>query len=141
MSGGQYRAMRLQYHSVGDGIAKMRRDLASLPHAQADEVRASSFGMSKDTLCGVSKVDDEFSRASRIDVRRKDALHLLTQRFCQGLGVRVRSGLNRQDMKQSKGCLVFRRQGSEVREDGPGFIRKVGGKQDVLDTRGLQRNL
>ena len=61
----------------------------------------------------------------------------LAQRLCQGFGIRVRGGLNRQDMKQRERCLVFRRQGSEVRKYRLGFIRKIGGKQDVLDTRGL----
>ena len=116
--------MRLQHYAVGHGIAKMRRDLASLPYAQTDEVRTSSFGMSKDTLCGVSKVDYEFSRASRIDVRRKDALHLFAQRFCQGLGIRVRGGFNGQDVKQGERCPVFCRQGQLGMEIPPGIHRK-----------------
>ena len=73
--------MCLQHDPVGDGIAKVRCDLASLSHPQADEVRASRFGMSKDTLDGVSKVDYELGRASWIDVRRKDILHFFAQRF------------------------------------------------------------
>jgi hypothetical protein len=101
--------MCLQHYPVSDGIAKMRCDLGSFPHAQADQVRTSSFGMSKDTLCGASEVDYEFSRASRIDVRRKDALHVFAQRFCQRLGIRVRGGLNGQYMKQGERCPVFRR--------------------------------
>src|ERR1700730_7971097 len=104
--------MRLQHYPVGDGIAKMSCDLASLPHAEPDKVRASRFGMSKDTLCSVSKVDYELSRASRIHVRKKDVLHLLAQRLRQGFGIWVRGGLNRQDMKQSERCPVFRRQGT-----------------------------
>lgn len=92
--------MCLQHDPVGDGIAKMGCDLAGLPHTQPDEVRTSRFGMGKDTLCGVSKIDDELSRASRIHVGRKDVLHLLAQRLRQGLGIWVRSRLNRQDMQQ-----------------------------------------
>src|ERR1700693_5671007 len=137
----QYWTMRLEHYPVSDGIAKMCRDLASLPHAHPNQVRTSSLGMGKDTLCGVSKVDYEFSRASRIDVRRKDALHLFAQRLCQGLGIRVRGGLNRQDVKQGERCPVFRRQGSQVWKYRLGFIGKIGGKQDVLDVGSLHRSL
>ena len=131
MASCQYRAMCLQDYAVSDGIAKMRCDLASLSHTQPDEVRASRFGMSKDTLDGISKIDYELGRASWIDVRRKDILHLLAQRFRQGPGIRVRGRLNRQDMKQCQGCLVLRRQRSEVGKYCLGFIRKIGGKKDV----------
>src|SRR5476649_630681 len=96
----QYRAMRLQHDPVGDGIAKMCRDLASLPYAQPDEVRTSGFGMSKDTLCGVSKVDYVLSRALRVHVRSKDVLHLIAQRLCQGPCIWILGRLNRQHMKQ-----------------------------------------
>src|SRR3954462_1146683 len=115
--------MCLQYEPVGDGIAKVRCALASFSHAQTDEVRASRFGMSKDTVDGVSKVDYELGRASWIDVRRKDVLHFFAQRFRQGPGIRVRGRLQRQDMKQCEGRLILRRQGSEVGKYCLGFIR------------------
>ncbi len=86
--------MRLQDNPVGDRVAKMRRNLSRPPYTQPDQVRMSSLGMSKDALHGISKIDHEFSLASRIDVRRKDALHLLAQRLCQGRCVRVGGGLD-----------------------------------------------
>jgi hypothetical protein len=86
--------VRLQNYLVGDSVAEMRRELSGFPYTEPDQVRPSRFGVSEDTLYGISKIDNELGRASRIDMRRKDVLHLLAQRLCQRPGIRIRCGLN-----------------------------------------------
>jgi len=60
----QHRAMCSQNYPVGDSIAKMCRYLAGLSHAQPYKVRTARFGVSKNSLRGVPKIDCELSRHS-----------------------------------------------------------------------------
>ena len=86
--------MRLQNYLVGDSVAEMRRELSGFPYTEPDQVRPSRFGVSEDTLYGISEINNEPGWTSRIDLRRKDVLHLLAQRLCQRPGIRVRCSLN-----------------------------------------------
>ena len=96
---GQHRAVCLQDYTIGDGIAKVSRNLARLTYTQTDQARLPGFGMSKDTLHRVSEVDYELGRVSWVQARSEQVLHLVAQRFGQYSGVGVCASLNRQNLK------------------------------------------
>ena len=98
--------MRLQDYAISDSIAEMRHQFSGLEHSQPDQIRVPSLRMSESPLHGIPKINHELRRTPGIDVRGKDALHLLAQGFGQGLRIWVRGGLNRQDVQQRQGRFI-----------------------------------
>jgi len=96
--------MGSQQYPIRDRVSKVCGD------AQSNQICL----VSKNSLGRVPKIDHKLGRASRINMRIKDPLHLFAQRFSQAPGIRVACCLYGKDVQQCHQCPIFRRQRSEV---------------------------